>query len=463
MSRLSSGNALRNIQYIPASKEKIDKIKVAAYARVSSKSDEQMNSLETQLSYYTHLIENQEEYEMVDVYTDEGISATTIEKRLEFRRMIDDARSGKIDRIITKSISRFARNTLDAINTVRELKTLGVSVMFEKENIDTEALSSENLFNLHSILAERESLSISQTCKKGIRMKMPLGEYVLTNIAYGYRRINGLLDIYEPEAEIVRTIYGMYLKGLGATYIANKLNEENIPTKNGKGKWRKQGVQIILRNEKYIGDTRLQKTFAEDIAPYKQRINRGELDEYYIEETHEPIISKVEYELVQMLIKQKESKHGYGVSEYMFAGKIECECCKTKLRVKNYRGKTYWLCRNISDAVGIKPCTAKSVEQKEIHLAFINMINKLKQNTKFILEPMLSDLQKVEEKKYKNSDELRKINKELAELSEQNLTMSGLLSEGVLDSALFMPKINEIKQRMKRLKDQKAILLREIK
>lgn len=460
MNNLNGSNALRKINYIPANDEKANKLKVAVYVRVSTKSDEQLHSYGTQFAYYKNLIENEENFEMVDIYADEGISGTNIEKRIEFQRMIIDAKNGKIDRIITKSISRFARNTIDSIITVRELKSHGVSVLFEKESIDTDKLSGENILTLYSILSERESLSISQTCKKGIRMKMSAGQYALTNIAYGYRKDGNELKIYEPEAEIVRRIYKEFLQGAGAMTIARKLNEDEIPRKDGIVKWRKQSIYIILRNEKYIGDTRCQKTFAEDIAPFKRRVNRGELERYYIENTHEPIVSKVEFELANIILREKSTEVEKRNKEYNLTGKIECECCQSKLRVKTCSGKVYWLCRNIHEAVGENPCQAKAVEEKEIHIAFINMMNKLKRNVQYILEPIVLDYEKLEEKKYRNSEELKKVNKELAELSEQNLTMTGLVTDGVLDSAIFMPKINDIKNKINDLKLQKSIILR---
>ncbi|WP_066460115.1 recombinase family protein [Anaerotruncus rubiinfantis] len=195
----------REIIRIKASADTIpQKFRVAGYARVSSDSSDQLNSFSTQVNYYQRLIEKNSDWSLAEIYADEGISGVSTEKREDFNRMLSDCKKGKIDRIITKSTSRFARNTLDAISVIRELKSIGVTVYFEKEGIDTAKITGENLLTLYSLFAQEESISISQNCKKGNRMRMQSGTYVSSNPPYGYRLVDNRLQIYEPEAEIVR-------------------------------------------------------------------------------------------------------------------------------------------------------------------------------------------------------------------------------------------------------------------
>lgn len=222
------------------------------------------------MHYYTKLIEKKPEWELVEIYADEGISGASTEKRDDFNRMVEDCRKGKIDRIITKSTSRFARNTLDTIRIIRELKSLGVTVFFEKENLDTALLTSENLLTLYATFAQEESLSISQNCKKGNRMRMQRGEYVSSNPAYGYRLVNNQLEIYVPEAKIVRRIFVEYLAGKGTASIAADLMKDNIPRKNGNVKWYSTTIAFILRMSGIIGDMLLQKSYNEDDHTYRK-------------------------------------------------------------------------------------------------------------------------------------------------------------------------------------------------
>ncbi len=225
------------------------KLRVAGYARVSSDSADQLNSFSAQVNYYQRLIEKNSGWELAEIYADEAVSGVYTDKRDDFGRMLADCQKGKIDRIITKSTSRFARNTLDAIRVIRELKDMGVTVYFEKENLDTATLTSENLLTLYSLFAQEESLSISKNCKKGNRMRMEKGVYVSSNPPYGYRLIENQLVVYEPEAEIVRRIFTEYLGGSSITRIAEGLMEDAIPFKHGRMKWRPQGISNIIKND----------------------------------------------------------------------------------------------------------------------------------------------------------------------------------------------------------------------
>ncbi len=336
----------RKIIYIDSIKVQKAKLRVAAYARVSSESEEQLNSFSAQVNYYNNYISQREDWELVDVYADEGVTGVSTKKRTDFKRMISDCEQGKIDKIITKSISRFARNNIDAIETTRKLKFLGISVLFENENMDTETLSSEYLLALRATFAQQESINISQNVKKGISNRMASGTYISTNVPYGYRLIENLPQIYEKEAEIVKRIFKEYLNGLGTYSIAKLLNAEKIESPNNKEKWNRTAVIRILKNERYIGSMLFQKKYNMNEPPYNQKINNGELNKYYVANTHEAIINTNDFEKANNLLDKRIGE----ISEYEIIGrllsrKIKCSSCKSTMRRKKTRNETYWVCR----------------------------------------------------------------------------------------------------------------------
>ena len=234
--------------------EKAVKIRCAAYCRVSSDSEGQLNSFMAQTRYYSQVFEDSETEELIDIYADEGITGTREDKRDEFQRMLKDCRKGKIDRIYTKSISRFARNTRDCLKNVRELKSLGITIYFEKENIDTANMTDEMMITIMGGLAQEESTSISQNMQWSIRKRMANGTYIVSHVPYGYTKSGGKMIVNPREAEIVKRIYEDFLNGKGLLRISNDLNAGSIP-KNSKGEpWNKNVVRYVLTNEKFIGD-----------------------------------------------------------------------------------------------------------------------------------------------------------------------------------------------------------------
>jgi DNA invertase Pin-like site-specific DNA recombinase len=436
------------------------KLRVAGYARVSSDSADQHNSFSAQVRHYTKLIEGNESWQFVEVYADEGITGVSTEKRDDFNRMISDCRKGIIDRIITKSTSRFARNTLDTIRTIRELKEIGVTVFFEKEGIDTAKITSENLITLYALFAQEESLSISKNCKKGVRMRMHSGTYVSTNPAYGYRLVDNQLEVYEPEAQIVQRIFSEYLGGRGILEIAKGLTADGVPRKDGKAKWHNPAISVILKNERYVGDMLMQKQYNEDALPYRERKNNGELPQYYVKNTHEPIIDTIQFELVNILLRERAEARGdiqYG--QYPLGLKIRCGECGATYRRRVNNGETYWVCRAHNENKNF--CDSKRIAEEVIYSAFIRLYNKLKQNYAEILLPILSQLEKLREMKARGNLEINTINKQIAELSEQNHVMNGLLSKGILDSALFISQSDELNHKVRSLKQAKARLLED--
>lgn len=283
--------------------------RVAAYARVSTDNEEQLSSYEAQVDHYTGYIQSNNQWKFVEVYADEGISATSTKKRDGFNRMIKDALAGKIDLIITKSVSRFARNTVDTLTTVRKLKDKGVEVYFEKENIYTLDSKGELLITIMSSLAQEESRSISENVTWGQRKRFADGKVSLPYKQFlGYEKgEDGLPKIVESEAKTVRLIYKMFLEGTAGTTIAKYLSENNIPSPAGKKVWSESTIRSILHNEKYKGDAILQKSFTVDFLTKKKKVNEEEVPQYYVENSHPAIISAEVFDLAQAEFERRRS------------------------------------------------------------------------------------------------------------------------------------------------------------
>lgn len=319
-------------------------LRVAAYARVSSGKDAMLHSLSAQVSYYNDLIQGNPEWLFCGIYADEAMTGTK-ENRAEFQKMLAACRNGEINLIITKSISRFARNTVTLLKTVRGLKNIGVDVYFEEQNIHSMSADGELMLTILASYAQEESLSVSENQKWRIRSDFQQGK-VCSMRMLGYKRTaNGSLEIIPEEAVIVKRIFSEYLSGNGKLKIANTLNEEHIPTINGCA-WTTEDIRRILINEKYAGNMLLQKSFRENHITKRKIRNDGQLPQYYVEESHEPIIEPKIFELVQGLIKTRGDKFtgAKTTTTYPLTGKIRCECCG-----KNYRRKTtttgvVWIC-----------------------------------------------------------------------------------------------------------------------
>lgn len=328
------------------------KLRVAAYARVSTDHEEQATSYEAQVEYYTHYIQTNPEWEFVGIFADEGITGTNTKKREGFNKMISSAKAGEIDLILTKSISRFARNTVDTLQTVRDLKALGVEVIFEKENLHTLDPKCEIMLTIMSSLAQEESRSISENIRWSMQKNMEQGK-VSFNYKYflGYRKgPDGRPEIVEEEAEIVREIYRLFLDGKGFREIARILTERQIPTPAGKTTWACSTVRSILSNEKYKGDALLQKHYTVDFLTKEQRKNKGERTQYYIENSHPAIIDRKTFDYVQEEIERRlhpYQRYTWGEEE-LFRDKIICSCCGkpflAKRRDTKNGTKFYWHC-----------------------------------------------------------------------------------------------------------------------
>ena len=427
--------------------EQEDKIRIAAYCRVSTDSEDQQNSLMTQMRYYENFLADSETERLVSVYADEGITGTRMDKREEFQRMLKDCRRGKIDRIIVKSISRFARNTKDCLSVLRELKDLGITVLFESQNIDTANITDEIMVTVMGGLAQEESASISNNVRWGIRSKMRNGTVKFHSAPFGYNLYDGDLKINPREAEIVKSIFKMFLSGMGYDSICRELNESKV-IKNDKGtKWFLASIQFLI-NEMYIGDSLWQKNYNTSM-PYRKVRNKGELEKYYINNTHEAIITKEEFEKVQELIEQRKHSNKNLINNYPLSKKVYCGECGSLFKRRFKNEKSYWICRE--HYYNAENCRTKQISEQVFYTAFTAMYNKLKANYSVIFNPMLAQLQELKNKKYGGDKQYIEINKEIAQLKEQTHVLARLKTKGFLDESKYIEQVTEINAKIEKL------------
>lgn len=441
----------------PIVPEESHKKRVCAYARVSSDSADQLNSFTAQVNYYTKLISENEEWEFVDIYADEGLTGLRTDKREEFLRMIKDCRKGRIDRILTKSISRFSRNTRDCLESSRELKTLDVSIMFEKENIDTGKISNEMMLTFFSNNAQEESMSISGNMRWSYQYRMKSGRFITCKAPYGYRLENGTLRINEQEAEIIRNIFTSYLNGRSKLEIADEMTNKGLVTRDGKTKWQYSSISNILKNERYTGDALLQKKCSTDNLPFQKVRNKGQKDQYFLHNSHEAIIDKKLFDQVQKLNADRTICSMTPPSQYALSKKMYCGECGSAFSRKVNNGKTYWVCSKHNKSK--EYCGVRQIPEAEIYKAFIRMYNKLKLNSKKILNPILDQLQALKSRRNLNNVRIVEINKEIAELTEQNLTLNRLKSKGYIDSDFFIEQSNDINRKISKIRSVKRRLI----
>lgn len=389
---------VRNITVIPATRktrradsETASKIKVAAYCRVSTDSDEQATSYDAQVEHYTSYIKKNPEWEFAGIYADDGITGTNTKKRDDFNRMIDDCMAGKIDMVVTKSISRFARNTLDCLKYIRQLKDKGVPVYFEKESINTMDAKGEVLLTIMASLAQQESQSMSQNVRMGIQYRFQKGKVQVNHSKFlGYTKDDdGNLIIVPEEAAVVKRIFREYLQGLSLQEICIGLEGDGILTGAHLPKWRPETVHKMLQNEKYMGDALLQKTYTVDFLTKKKVKNDGIAPQYYVENSHEGIISRDLFIRTQEEIKRRanlnsgsDRKRRIYSSKYALSSIVVCEHCGDIFRrIKwNNRGcqSTVWRCvsRVLKKSSGID-CSARTVKEELLHQVVVDAVNQI--------------------------------------------------------------------------------------
>lgn len=434
-------------------------LRVAAYCRVSSDSSDQLHSFAAQVQHYTKFISDNERMELADIYADEGITGTKTSERDDFNRLIADCKKGKIDRVLTKSVSRFARNTADSLMYARLLKEYGVSILFEKENIDTAYMSSELLLALSGAQAQEESISISKNMRWSIENRMKAGTFIASHTAYGYKLVNGEYVIEKKEAEIVKLIFESFLSGMGKKAIADMLNNMNAPKRKDVTAWRIATIEYILTNERYIGDALFQKTFKTETVPFIQKTNRGEKTKYYVENTNPPIISKSDFEMVQKLIKDNslENQRKKAVT-YPLTQKIHCKCGST-YKPLTVNGKKYWECTKHN--LGRSKCDSRRIPEKDIYEAFVTMINKLRICRADILPAAVMQTERLQMKAGGLAAKIKEIDRQIAEFNNKSLVLARLNTKGIIRPAEYAEQGGSINGCVNNLRSKRRQLLKE--
>ena len=432
------------------------KIRCAAYCRVSSDSEDQLNSFMAQTRYYSQVFENSETEELIDIYADEGITGTREDKRDEFQRMLKDCRRGKIDRIYTKSISRFSRNTRDCLKSIRELKSLGITIFFEKENIDTAKLSDEMMITIMGGLAQEESTSISQNMRWSVKKRMENGTFKNAVPPFSFKKVNGDLEIDENQAEIVRKMFEWYTNGYGLQAIANKLNSMNVPSSKRNVLWKADNVKYILKNDRYIGNALFQKSYVTETLPHIKKRNYGEREKYYVSGVNKAIVDKETFCAVQKLLALRH--RDYVCGEYPLSKKLICDICGATYKRRSRKSGAFWLCR--THDVNAADCANGNICEVLIYDAFIRLCNKLWYNYKQILLPCQTALQDLKLRKFSGQTQVMDIHKEVAKLREQTYVLARLKTKGFLDEAKYIEQTTELTAKINKLQSELKKLTR---
>lgn len=447
--------------------KKIDRMRVAAYCRVSTDSEDQLHSYRSQVQYYTDLIEKNKEWVMTEIYADEAITGTQITKREGFQRMISDCMDGKIDMVITKSISRFARNTLDTLKYVRMLKENNVAIFFEDENINTLTMDGELLLVVLSSVAQQEVENISDNVKKGLKMKMKRGELVGFQgcIGYDYDPETKSISVNPDEVEIVNYIFTRYVQGAGSFVISRELNELGYKTKLGND-WTQSTVIGVIKNEKYKGDILLGKTFTVDPISKRRLENLGEEDQFYIKNHHEPIISEEMFDKAQEILKKRgksrsalhqvsAGKREKFTRQYAFSCMLECGFCGSNLsRRRWHSGSNYskiiWSCVT-GTKKGKKFCPdSKGIPEKVIEDAFIESYKLLCGDNREVLDEFIERVEvTLSESNIEKS--IEKIDKEITSIESKKKKLLDMCLEDKIDQLTYETKMEELSEKSKKL------------
>ena len=450
----------------------LERLRVAAYCRVSTDSEDQLNSYKSQKAYYTDLIKKNKEWVFVDIYADEAITGTQVTKREEFQRMINDCMNGDIDMVITKSISRFARNTLDTLKYVRMLKEKNIAVYFEDEKINTLTMDGELLLVVLSSVAQQEVENISANVKKGLKMKMKRGELVAFQgcLGYDYNKEDKTITVNEKEAEIVRYIFNRYIEGAGGSVIGQELENLGYITKYGSSTWAPSTILGIIKNEKYKGDLLLGKTFTVDPISKRRLDNMGEEDQFYIREHHEPIISEEVFEKAQEILNRRNKnrgKIGDGKREkysrkYSFSCMLECGFCGSTLSRRNWHSgseysKVIWQCVAATKK-GKKFCPdSKGIPEQAIKEAFLESYRLLCDDNKDILDEFLQRMDDTLSSSTVNK-QLSKLDKEIESIERKKSKLVDMRLEDTIDKVSYEAKYSSFTEKQEQLlKDREKL------
>ena len=471
--------ALREKQYRVITIEATEKpqnakLRVAAYARVSSASDDQLNSFAAQNRHYSDLISSKENWRMVDIYADEGITGTSAEKREDFQRFLADCRRGLIDRVLVKSISRFARNTKECLETIRELKSLGVGVYFEKENINTLEADSEILITMLGAFAQAESESISANVRWGKRQAMREGKTIIQyNRLYAYEKgEDGKPKIIQEQAEVVRSIYDQYLSGASLRMIKDRLEMGQIPNVTGGSQWTITAIRSILTNEKYCGDVLLQKTYISDCISRKVIRNTGQLPMYLVQNHHEGIVERKTFDAVQAEMARRSAGKSPSkknaptgmtsyASKYALSERLVCGECGTLYRrctwSKQGRKRIVWRCVSRLD-YGTKYChNSPTLDEEPLQKAILAAINSVMSQKSTLIRQITSAMEMELAPVPGESMSLADIERRLGELNDQTRELVAEAARAE-DASACTAQLRAIMNEASALKEKRAFI-----
>lgn len=439
-------------------------IRTCAYCRVSTDNEDQKTSYDSQRIHYKNMIEENPDWEFVGIYADEGITGTQTKKREQFNQMMSDALNGKIDLILAKSISRFARNTVDTLNCVRLLREHNVDVYFEKENIHTLGLSNELFLTLYSAFAQAESESISENVKAGVRMKMKRGELVGKYAPFGYLydKEKDLIYPDESKKDIVTYIFEEYAKGVGFRTIALNLNSLGIPSPSNL-KWCHASVRRIIINEKYVGDLKTGKYYTENVLTHKKKVNYGEKEQYFTSNHHEPIISRELWDKCQeiltirsKIIKPDGNRDKFS-RKYAFSSKIFCGICGERFIRRSYKIRSnnkevaYWICRSHRNK--IECSNLIHYKQEELEDIFVIVYNKLFQDSDKYIHSFMKKVNEVINENHDYTNQ-KKIREEISKLENKLSNLIDLQLDDSISKDILNQKNLEISNKIKEYEQQ---------
>lgn len=474
--------SVRNVEVLQATKTapsslrrsgiQVDRIRVAAYCRVSTDGDEQLGSFASQKAYYEEKILQNKDWVMAGIFADEAITGTKVDKREGFQEMIRKCQKGEIDLILTKSISRFSRNTQDTIKYVRMLRDKNIAIYFEKENINTLAMQGEMLLTILSSLAQSEVESLSENVKMGLKMKMKRGELIGFNgcFGYDYDKESKSISVNEKEAETVRMIFDLYLQGYGTSTIAKRLMELGIRNKRGKVEWHIHGVMGIIKNEKYKGDLLLGKTFTVDPISKRRLANMGEEDRYYIRDHHEAIVSReiwdraeeIRLKRVQPRLMETTGNRERYTRQFAFSSMLECGYCGHKLSRRTRHQTTttkkpVWQCMNATKH-GIDSCpNCKAIDEVIIENAFIEAFKLLAEHFEDVMDSVLDTIEEV----LKDDTEIKRVKqleKDISSVESKKSRLTDLLIDGKIEQEAYEEKNLSFQRKLHQLTEEKIYL-----
>ena len=465
--RVIKANQVRNLV---SDEKKI--IRVAAYCRVSTDGDEQLNSFASQKAYYKEKIESNPEWVLVDLYADEAITGTKVDIREGFRKMMDDAFAGRIDIIMTKSISRFARNTVDTLNYVRKLKEKRVAVFFEEENINTLTMDGELLLTILSSVAQQEVQNVSEHVKAGLKMKLQRGEMVGFNGCYGYdyHPENKSITVNPEEAKIVKFMFERYAQGYGASSIAKELYAMGIKPKRGNDRWKETTITGIIRNEKYYGDAIFGKTYTTDPISKKRVDNKGQVDVYQFENHHEPIVSKELWDKANAYLEQRASKRRGEAchtvldfnGKYCMSFKVKCGFCGSGYHRRSHQQtttefKSVWKC-GTQTKLGRTYCAdSRTFDENALQAGFVSALKTLVNIEGDVFDSIIKTANEV----VGNSDPKKRVldaEKSISALRDRQKKLVDLMLDGTITKDDYQVKSSDLAQRiLEREKEIKEI------